>query len=58
MNRFEHFREVRKDLSVLLGGVVDAVASPLLLQQDREAQRQKLACLIARHPLSTLIMVM
>ena len=50
MNRFEHFREVRKDLAALLGGVVDALASPLLLQQGCEAQRQKLACLIARHP--------
>lgn len=50
MNRFEHFREVRKDLAALLGGVVDALASPLLLQQDCAQQREKLACLIARNP--------
>ncbi len=50
MNRFEHFREVRKDLSALLGGVVDALASPSLLQLDRTAQKEKLACLISRHP--------
>lgn len=50
MNRFEHFRELRKDLSALLGGVVDALASPALLQQPAEEQRKKLHCLIDRHP--------
>ncbi len=50
MNRFEHFREVRKDLAALLGGVVDALASPALLQQHADEQRKKLTCLINRHP--------
>jgi hypothetical protein len=50
MNRFDHFRELRVDLSALLGGVVDAVASPHLLRQDRKEQRRVLACLIERHP--------
>lgn len=50
MNRFDHFRELRGDLSALLGGVVDAVASPHLLRQDRKEQRRVLACLIERHP--------
>lgn len=50
MNRFEHFRELRQDLSALLGGVVDALASPALLQHCAEEQRQKLQCLINRHP--------
>jgi len=50
MNRFEHFREVRKDLAALLGGVVDALASPALLQQHVDEQRKKLTCLINRHP--------
>ncbi|MGC8504988.1 MAG: hypothetical protein ACP5MM_09365 [Acidithiobacillus sp.] len=50
MNRFEHFRELREDLSILLGGVVSGVAHAQLFAGSAEEQRRTLACLIARHP--------
>ncbi len=50
MNRFEHFRELREDLGILLGGVVSGVAHAQLFTHSAEEQRRTLACLIARHP--------
>ncbi len=50
MNRFEHFHEMRPDLLILLGGIVETVASPALFEQDSAGQRRVLAELIHRYP--------
>ncbi len=49
MNRFEQFHESRKDLLALLGGIVDAVAVPTLLQQNHKERHRILTTLIEGH---------